>query len=52
MQREDQFIPHLIVGNGVAALDFYKKAFGAEEAHSMMAPDGNRARMGHQSTSE
>jgi len=42
MQREDQFIPHLIVGNGVAALDFYKKAFGAEEGHSMMAPDGKK----------
>jgi len=42
MHREDQFIPHLIVGNGVAALAFYRKAFGAEEGHSMMAPDGKK----------
>jgi PhnB protein len=32
----------LIVGNGIAALDFYKQAFGAAEGHSMMAPDGKK----------
>src|SRR2546426_907631 len=42
MQREDQFIPHLIVSNGRAAVEFYKEAFGAQEADSMMAPDGKR----------
>ena len=42
MNREDQFIPHLIVSNGPAALEFYKQAFGAAEADSMMAPDGKR----------
>jgi PhnB protein len=42
MHREDQFIPHLIVSDGRAALDFYKRAFGAEEGHQMMAPDGKR----------
>jgi len=42
MLREDQFIPHLIVSNGLAALDFYKAAFGAEESDRMMAPDGKR----------
>jgi len=25
MNREDQFIPHLIVNDGMAALKFYKK---------------------------
>lgn len=42
MHREDQFIPHLIVSNGLAALDFYKKVFEAELGDQMMAPDGKR----------
>lgn len=42
MNREDQFIPHLIVSNGPAAVNFYKNAFGAETGHQMMAPDGKR----------
>jgi len=42
MKREDQFIPHLIVSDGLAAIDFYKKLFGAEEGHRMMAADGKR----------
>jgi PhnB protein len=42
MSRDDQFIPHLIVSDGLAALDFYKKAFGAKEGDQMMAPDGKR----------
>lgn len=42
MHRVDQFIPHLIVSNGLAALDFYKQAFDAEEGHRMMAPDGKK----------
>ena len=42
MPREDQFIPHLIVSDGMAALKFYKEVFGAEEGHNMMAPDGKR----------
>ena len=42
MNREDQFIPHLIVNDGMAALKFYKEVFGAEEGHNMMAPDGKR----------
>src|SRR5882672_975020 len=40
MHREDQFIPELIVHGGPAALEFYKAAFGAEEVHRMMTPDG------------
>src|SRR5258707_13154124 len=42
MHREDQFIPHLIVSDGLAAIEFYKKLFGAKEGHRMMAPDGKR----------
>lgn len=42
MNREDQFIPHLIVNDGMAALKFYKEVFGAEEGHNMMTPDGKR----------
>ncbi|MGI8813226.1 MAG: VOC family protein [Pyrinomonadaceae bacterium] len=37
--REDQFIPHLIVSDGLAALEFYKEVFGAGEGHNMMSPD-------------
>ena len=42
MTHEDQFIPHLIVNDGMAALKFYREVFGAEEGHNMMAPDGRR----------
>ena len=42
MHREDQFIPQLIVRGGTAALEFYKKAFGAEEVDRMMTPDGTK----------
>ena len=42
MNREDQFTPHLIVSDGLAALDFYKTVFGAEEGHRMMSADGSK----------
>lgn len=42
MQRADQFVPHLIVSDGQAALKFYTEVFGAEEGDCMMAPDGKR----------
>jgi PhnB protein len=42
MNREDQFIPHLIVNDGTAALKFYKEVFGAEEGDLMMEPEGKR----------
>ena len=42
MDREDQFIPHVIVSDGLAALEFYKKVFGAEEGHNMMSSDGKK----------
>lgn len=40
--KEDQFVPHLIVSDGLGALKFYKEVLGAEEGHNMMAPDGKR----------
>jgi PhnB protein len=33
-------IPELCVHDGLAALDFYKRAFGAVEHKRMMSPDG------------
>ena len=42
MHRDDQFIPHLIVNDGLAALEFYKEVFGAEAGDNMMAPDAKR----------
>ena len=39
---EDQFVPHLIVSDGLAALKFYKEVLDAEEGHNMMAQDGKR----------
>ena len=42
MNREDQFIPHLVVNDGMAALKFYREAFGAEEGDVMMEPEGKR----------
>lgn len=35
-------IPHLIVNGAAKAIEFYKKAFGAEEMHKLPAPDGKR----------
>jgi PhnB protein len=32
--------PHMIVRNATQAIDFYKKAFGAEELHRAPGPDG------------
>ena len=46
MQREDQFIPHVIVNDGVAALKFYREVFGASEGDITMAPDGKRVMHG------
>jgi PhnB protein len=42
MHQEDQFIPHLCVSDGLAALEFYKSVFGAEEGDRMMEPNGTR----------
>lgn len=35
-------IPHLVVADAAAALEFYKKALGAAETMRMPAEDGNR----------
>lgn len=32
--------PHIVVNDGVAAIEFYKKAFGAKENSRLMSPDG------------
>lgn len=37
-------IPYIAVAGGVAAIDFYKKAFGAIELFTMQEPGG---RVGH-----
>jgi PhnB protein len=42
MSSEDQFVPHVFVSDGKAAMDFYKDVFGGTEGDSMMAPDGKR----------
>jgi len=42
MTRDDQFIPHLIVNDGMAALKFYREVFDAEEGDVMMEPNGKR----------
>jgi PhnB protein len=40
MRRPDTIVPELCVHNGLAALEFYKQAFGALEHTRMMSPDG------------
>jgi uncharacterized glyoxalase superfamily protein PhnB len=37
MSERPTFAPYLVVGNAAAAIDFYKKAFGAEEQRSWYA---------------
>ena len=37
---KEQVIPHLVCDPCAQAIDFYKKAFGAEELWRMPAPDG------------
>jgi uncharacterized glyoxalase superfamily protein PhnB len=38
----ENLIPHLVCSPCAEAIQFYKKAFGAEEIHRMPAPDGRR----------
>lgn len=35
--------PHLVLNDAAAAMDFYRKAFGAEESMRMASPDGRIA---------
>jgi PhnB protein len=46
MNRVDQFVPHVIVSDGVGALKFYSEVFGAEAGDVMMARDGKRVMHG------
>jgi PhnB protein len=39
---DDQFIPHLVVDDGKAALVFYQEVFGAKVGDVMMEPGGIR----------
>jgi len=41
-EGHEGIIPHLVVNNCNEAIDFYKKAFGAEELCRMPSPDGKR----------
>ena len=38
----EHLIPHLVCDACADAIEFYKRAFGAEEAHRMLEPDGKR----------
>jgi PhnB protein len=40
--RQDYLIPQLIVIGGIQAMEFYKRAFGAEEIARTMTPDGRK----------
>src|SRR4051812_5136848 len=42
MEYPAGIVPHLIVSDANAAIEFYKRAFGAEETMRMPAPDGRR----------
>jgi PhnB protein len=39
---QEGLIPHLVCSPCTEAIEFYKKAFGAEEVSRMLAPDGRR----------
>ncbi|MEO7113270.1 MAG: VOC family protein [Polyangiaceae bacterium] len=41
--NQDRIIPELIVHDGIAALEFYKAAFGAEEISRVLAKSGKLA---------
>lgn len=38
----EHLIPHLVIDGCAKAIEFYKKAFGAEEVARIAAPDGKR----------
>ena len=38
----ENLIPHLVCNSCSEAIEFYKKAFGAEEMHRVPAPDGRK----------
>src|SRR4051794_12544610 len=42
LMHRDLLIPQLIVDDGTLAMDFYKRAFAAEEVSRTLAPDGKK----------
>ncbi len=42
MLKHDSIVPEIFVHDGFGALEFYKRAFGAEERSRMLSPDGKR----------
>jgi len=42
MSECTSFVPHIVVSNAAAAIDFYKKAFGAKEVERFTAPGTNK----------
>jgi PhnB protein len=42
MSRKDQFVPHLVVSDGMTALTFYQEVFAAVLGDVMMEPGGRR----------
>jgi PhnB protein len=42
MSNNPTFIPHIVVSNAAAAIDFYKSAFGAVEVARHCAPNSNK----------
>ncbi len=46
MSIKDQFIPHLIVSDGKAAIEFYLRVFGGKAGDMTLAPDGKRVMHG------
>jgi len=42
MSDNPTFIPHIVCSNAAAAIDFYKRAFGATEMVRHLAPNSNR----------
>jgi PhnB protein len=42
MNERPTFMPHIVVSNADAAIDFYKKAFGANEISRFQAPSSDK----------
>ena len=42
MPSEDRIVPEIFVHDGLGALEFYKRAFGAVERSRTMGPDGKK----------
>ena len=47
MSERPTFVPYLVVSNAAAAIDFYKKAFGAQELARHAAPGTNKLMHAH-----